>query len=74
MGGTARYYQIRVEEPLEDCWREWFRGLEIQRCPNEDGTGMQTLLCGTLPDQAALFGVLAVIRDLNLTLLAVTRQ
>jgi hypothetical protein len=35
--------------------------------------GLLTLLSGSLPDQAALYGVLERIRDLNLTLISVAR-
>jgi hypothetical protein len=34
--------------------------------------GDGTLLSGLLPDQAAIYGVLERMRDLNLTLLSVT--
>lgn len=59
-------YSIRVAGHLALHWAEWLDGLELQH--EADGT---TLLCGPLPDQSALFGVLIKIRDLNLTLLAV---
>lgn len=35
----------------------------------DDGT---TILCGLVPDQAALHGLLAKVRDLGATLLSVT--
>jgi hypothetical protein len=50
---------------LEASWSLWFE--ELQVLPEEDGN---TLLCGPLPDQAALHGVLGKIRDLGLTLLS----
>jgi hypothetical protein len=58
-------YHIRVKEHLADHWTHWFDGLEITAANGE------SLLSGPLADQAALFGVLARIRDLGLTLLAV---
>ncbi len=62
-------YEIRVEGFLADRWSVWFQGLTIRREANGE-----TVLSGPLPDQAALHGVLAKIRDLNLNLLAVTRR
>ena len=61
-------YQVRIKEHLPSTWEEEFGGLEIELEP--DGT---TLLSGALPDQAALHGLLARIRDLNLTLLSVAQ-
>ena len=61
-------YAIRVAGHLAPRWAEWLQGLELRH--EADGT---TLLCGMLPDQSALFGVLIKIRDLNLVLLAVKR-
>lgn len=65
-GVGARRYEIRVREQLERRWSGWFEDLELA----SDGL-KGTILVGTLPDQAALHGVLARIRDLNLTLLSV---
>jgi hypothetical protein len=61
------HYQITVKERLEDSWSAWFDGLTITAGP--DGT---TLLAGAVRDQTALYGLLAKLRDLGLTLLAVT--
>ena len=62
-------YQIRVKGHLGEKWQSWFDGLTITNL--EQG---EALLCGPLPDQAALHGVLAKIRDLGLPLLAVNRM
>ena len=65
------FYEIRVAEALESRWSQWFLDLEI--VPTPGTAGPVTLLRGNLPDQAALFGLLAQIRDLNLTLLEVRK-
>lgn len=64
-------YEIRLAEPLENRWRKGFLDLDI--LPVDGPSGPGTLLRGSLPDQAALFGLLARLRDLNLTLLEVRR-
>ena len=61
-------YDIRVEGHLPDHWSQWFEGLAIYKQPNGE-----TVLCGVLVDQAALFGVLSRIHDLNLILISVSR-
>ena len=61
------YYEIKIKENLDPSWSHWFAGLDLAHL-----AGGQTLLSGTLPDQAALHGLLERIRDLNLTLLSVT--
>lgn len=61
-------YQIRIKETLGAQWAEWFDPLKIQPAPNGD-----TLLVGPLRDQAELHGVLLKVRNLNLTLIAVTQ-
>ncbi len=62
-------YEIRIENDLPDRWSRWFEGLAIRNEP-----GVETTLTGLLTDQAALFGVLAKIHDLNLTLISVNRK
>jgi hypothetical protein len=59
--------EIKVRGKLSPEWAEWFNGLEIRL-----EAGDVTVLAGSLPDQAALHGILARIRDLNLTLLSVS--
>ena len=61
----SKWYEIRVRERLGPDWREWFEGMEIRR---EAG---QTILSGRIVDQAALHGLLARVRNLNLTLLSI---
>jgi hypothetical protein len=59
-------YEIRVEGALDQRWSDWFDGLQITSHP--DGV---TVLAGPVADQAALHGLLAKVRDLNLPLLSV---
>ena len=63
-----REYEIRVEGHLDDTCNDFFQGLALTRVDNG-----QTLLRGSLPDQAALHGILERIRDLNLCLISVLR-
>jgi len=60
-----RVYQIRIKGQLVPQWTDWFEGLTITL---EDGN---TLLTGTVIDQAALHGLLKKVRDLNMPLLSV---
>jgi hypothetical protein len=62
------YYVIRVGGHLDQIWADRFDGLTISN--QENG---EAVLAGHLPDQAALHGVLARLRDLNVPLLAATR-
>ncbi len=62
----SEYCEIRVKGELDERWAEWFAGLQLTRL---EGDG--TLISGVLPDQAAIYGVLERLRDLNLILISV---
>jgi hypothetical protein len=62
-------YRIRVQGHLGDCWSDWFGGLTIE-C-QDDGS---TMLRGPVGDQAALHGLIARIRDLELPLLSIDQR
>ncbi len=59
-------YEIRVKGNLDLRWSDWFDGFSIT--PVGDN---ETLLIGSVADQAALHGLLHKIRDLGLPLITV---
>ena len=62
------HYEIRVRGVLDGGWSAWFDGLQV----TSDERG-QTVIAGSVVDQAALHGLLAKVRDLGLELLEVRR-
>jgi hypothetical protein len=64
---TPAVYQITVQGQLSADWCAWFDGMTI----TQDATGA-TLITGPVADQAALHGLLRKVRDLGLTLLALS--
>lgn len=60
-------YEIRVDGVLGKRWAAWFESLQVS------SDGGETVICGWLPDQPALHGVLVKVRDLGLTLVSVRR-
>ena len=66
---SSAHYEIRVAAVLEARWSAWFDGLEVT---SDDQHG-ETVMAGSVVDQAALHGLLAKVRDLGLTLIAVQR-
>ncbi len=61
-------YEIRLKGHLDARGAEWFEGLTITL--EEDGN---TLLTGTVIDQAALHGLLKKVRDLGMPLVSVVQ-
>jgi hypothetical protein len=73
MSGMRRFggrgvYEIRVKGNLDLRWSDWFDSFSITSVE-----GDETLLIGSVADQAALHGMLHKIRDLGLPLLSVQR-
>ena len=61
------YYEIKIKGRFDSHWSERFAGLKLTYLESDE-----TLLSGLLPDQAALHGLLELIRDLNITLVSIT--
>ena len=64
-------YHIVVQGHLDEQSCYWFEGLTFTNSFDE-GSAPITTLAGRFVDQAALHGVLATIRDMNLPLISVT--
>ncbi len=61
-------YEIRIRGRLSDkVWSQWFEAMTVVR------EGQTTVIRGRVADQAALYGVLARLRDLAMPLLSVIR-
>lgn len=65
---TPGIYEIRVRDHLTTGWADWFDAMDLRY--EENG---EMVLVGRLPDQAALHGILAKVRDLGLVLISVNR-
>jgi len=63
--------QIVIRGHLDAQSSYWFEGLTLTTDFDEGGAPITTL-AGRFVDQAALHGVLATIRDMNLPLISVT--
>ena len=61
-----QHIEIRVKGRIDEHWSDWFEGLTITHTDQD-----KTILAGTVVDQAALYGLLARLRDLGLPLRSV---
>jgi hypothetical protein len=66
MGRGAYEVRIRVDGELPAGWRTVFDGVSMV-ATSEGATSME----GRVPDQAALHGLLAAVRDLGLCLVSI---
>ena len=62
-------YALRVRGHLDDHWVGWLGDVTVTA--HEDGT---STIAASLADQAELHGLLAKVRDLGITLLAVSSE
>jgi hypothetical protein len=63
------FYRLRLRGTFEPFWSSWFDDMAV--ISDADG---ETTVAGWLADQSALYGLIARMRDLGLTLIAVTRD
>ncbi len=61
--------EIRVKGHIDEDWSEWFEGFVITHCEADE-----TMLTGSVVDQTALYGTLAKLRDLGLSLVSVKHR
>ncbi len=66
--GQGGVYVIRAAGCLHGDWSEWFDA-QVSVSESEN----TTTITARLPDQAALYGTLAKVRDLGMVLLSVNR-
>jgi hypothetical protein len=59
-------YELRVQGHLDQHWTGWLGDLTVTY--DVDGT---STLTGPIPDQAALHGLLAKVRDLGIALISI---
>ena len=58
--------EIHIKGRIASHWSDWFEGLTVTYTESDE-----TVLTGEVLDQSALFGLLARVRDLGLTLISV---
>jgi hypothetical protein len=60
---------IRVKEHLDKDWGEWLGDFTITHLESNE-----TILIGSVPDQAALYGLIAKLRDLGIELIGINLE
>jgi hypothetical protein len=58
--------EIRIQERLDPQWADWLDGFTLSYTKQNE-----TILTGCVPDQAALYGLIAKLRDMGVKLLSV---
>ncbi len=63
------YVEIRVKGQIDEQWSAWFDDLNVSHDKDKE-----TVLTGPVRDQAELYGLIAKLRDLGLTLRSVNLE
>ena len=58
--------EILIKGQIDTHWSEWLGGLQISHIGQE-----QSRLSGSIADQAALYGILTKLRDMDMKLVSV---
>jgi hypothetical protein len=58
--------EIRVEGHLDPSWADWLDGFALTHTE-----GGESILTGEVKDQAALYGLIAKLRDLGVKLISI---
>jgi hypothetical protein len=61
------YTKIQIKGKLDPHWSDWFESMQVQESPCGD-----TILCGSLPDKSAVYGMISRLSSLGITLISVT--
>ncbi len=61
--------EVRVKGVIDRTWSDWFDGLAMTETSSDE-----TALSGDLSDQAALYGLVAKLRDLGFHLVSVQAE
>ena len=64
-----RQIELRVKGQIHPRWSEWFGGLTISHSSPDE-----TVLTGLVLDEAALYGIIARLRDLGLKLISLRSE
>ena len=67
------FYEIKIQGQLDPQRSKWFEGMALTYHENDKSGLACTLISGLVIDQPALHGLLTKIRDLNLTLISISR-
>jgi len=68
-GRAMQHIEIRVKGHIDERWSEWLDDLTITHTDKDE-----TVLTGAIVDQAALYGLVAKLRDLGLPLLSLSND